>query len=101
MFNRDYKKLIKKHMDNEIEIISKIEGLIMESNNMKELMLNPLHNVYGIEQKHGNLKEIYTAELNRKLRVYIKPCANYPYNNLEEIVELEFIKIDDKHYGEG
>ena len=88
-------------MDKELDILSKIEGLIIESESMKSLILNPLHIVYGIEQKHGNLKEIYTARINSKLRLYIKPCADYPYNNLEQVVEVEFIEIDDKHYGEG
>ena len=87
-------------MINEIKTIQKIERLILESSNMKELMLNPLHIIYGIEKKNGELKEIYTAQLNSKLRLYIKPIGNYPYN-LEQIVELEFIMIDDKHYGEG
>ena len=96
MYKRDYKKLEKKHMDKELEILSKIEGLFFETNSMKELMLNPLHITYGIEQKKGNLKELYTAKLNNKLRLHIKPCCEYPYNNLEE-----FIEIDDKHYGEG
>lgn len=51
MYKRDLKKLQKKHMEKELDILSKIEGLILESENMKELMLNPLHLTYGIEQK--------------------------------------------------
>ena len=98
---KDYKKkLLNKNLQNEINRVSKIENLIIESNNMKELMLNPLSKVYSIEKKKGNLKEIYTAKINSKLRLYIKPCSSYPYNNLETIVELNFIEIDDKHYGE-
>lgn len=88
-------------MYREEERLMKIVDLLIESDNMKELILNPLHNVYNIEQKKGNLREIYTADLNSKLRLYMKPCAEYPYINLEEIVEIDFIKIDDKHYGEG
>lgn len=95
------KKLLDKHLNNEINVLEKIERLILESQNMKELMLNPLHSIYGIEKKTGNLKEIYTAKLNLKLRLYLKPNAEYPYDKLEQIVELEFVKIDDKHYGEG
>ena len=67
---------------------------------MKELMLNPLSIVYNIEKKSGNLKEIYTAKINKKLRMYIRPVGKYPYN-LEEIVEIELEQIDEKHYGEG
>ena len=52
------------------------------------------------KRKNGNLKEIYSARINQKLRMYIKPVGNYPYE-LEEIVEVELIEIDDKHYGEG
>lgn len=101
-YKKEYKKKLEnKHLNKEIDIIRKIERLIIETPNMKELMLNPLHIVYGIEKKSGDLKEIYTARLNSKLRLYIKPNAEYPYDNLEQIVELDFVKIDDKHYGDG
>ena len=30
----------------------------------------------------------------------MKPIGEYPYNNIL-IDKIEFIKIDDKHYGEG
>ncbi|MBO5477775.1 MAG: hypothetical protein J6A15_08500 [Clostridia bacterium] len=101
-YKKEYKKKLEnKHLNKEIDVIRKIERLIIETPNMKELMLNPLHIVYGIEKKSGDLKEIYTARLNQKLRLYIKPDAEYPYDNLEQIVELEFVKIDDKHYGDG
>ena len=64
------------------------------------MLLNPLSIVYGIKHKKENLKEIYTAKVNEKIRLYIKPIGDYPYNTVE-ITELEFIKIDNKHYGEG
>ena len=35
-----------------------------------------------------------------KLRMYIKPIGEYPYN-LEQIIEVELREIDDKHYKEG
>lgn len=73
---------------------------MIQSKNMKELMLNPLSIVYNIEKKTGNLKEIYTARINQKLRMYIRPVGRYPYN-LEEIIEIELEQIDDKHYGKG
>ena len=101
-YKKEYKKKLEnKHLNKEIYVIRKIERLIIETPNMKELMLNPLYIVYGIEKKSEDLKEIYTARLNSKLRLYIKPNAEYPYDNLEQIVELEFVKIDDKHYGDG
>ena len=30
----------------------------------------------------------------------MKPIGSYPYNTME-ITDIEFIDIDDKHYGEG
>ena len=101
-YKKEYKKKLEnKHLNKEIDAIRKIERLIIETPNIKESMLNPLNIVYGIEKKSGDLKEIYTARLNSKLRLYIKPNAEYPYDNLEQIVELEFVKIDNKHYGDG
>lgn len=98
---KDYKKKIEyKHLNNEINRISKIEKLILDSSNLRTLMVNPLRLMYGIEQKKGNLKEIYTAQINGKVRLHMKPIGEYPYN-LVEITEIEFVKIDDKHYGEG
>lgn len=100
-YKKDLQKKIKnKHKKNEEETIEAIEELMIQSNNMKELMLNPLSVVYNIEKKKGNLKEIYTARINSKLRMYIKPIGKYPYK-LEEIVEIELREIDDKHYGDG
>ncbi len=81
-------------------MILKIEDLILSVNNLHELINHPFKNVYGIEKKKNNLKEIYTAHINKKIRLYMKPASTYPYN-LIEITEIEFIKIDDKHYGEG
>ena len=101
-YNKDYdKKIIKKHLDKERITIEKVERLIIESINMKELLLNPLHYVYGIEKKKGNLKEVYTFKINSKLRGYFIPDAEYPYNNLEKIIDVQFLKIVDKHYGDG
>lgn len=98
---KDYKKKIEyKHLNAEIERIKSIECLILDSQNLKSLIINPLSITYGIEQKKGNLKEIYTAKINQKIRLYIKPIGEYPYN-IVEITELEFLKIDDKHYGDG
>ena len=98
---KDYKKKIEyKNLYKEIERIKNIEDLILDSKNLKSLISNPLSSIYSIEQKKGNLKEIYTAKVNQKIRLYIKPIGEYPYNTVE-ITELEFLKIDDKHYGEG
>lgn len=87
-------------MNKELTTIEAIEVLMVESENMKKLMLNPLARVYNINKKSGILKEIYTANVNKKIRMYIKPIGEYPYK-LEEIVEIELEQIDDRHYGEG
>lgn len=87
-------------MNKELATIEAIEVLMVESENMKKLMLNPLASVYNINKKSGILKEIYTANVNKKIRMYIKPIGEYPYK-LEEIVEIELEQIDDRHYGEG
>lgn len=30
----------------------------------------------------------------------MKPIGEYPYNQIE-ITDIEFLEIDDKHYGDG
>ena len=94
------KKIIGLHKVKEAERINEIEDLIVHSPNLKELMCNPLHLIYGIEQKKENLKEFYTADINGKLRLYMRPLGEYPYR-LMEIEGISFEKIDDKHYGDG
>lgn len=91
------KKIKSKHKKKEQETI---EELMIQSKNMQEVIISPLSRVYNIEKKQGNLKEIYTANINMKLRMYIKPIGEYPYK-LEKIVEVELREIDDRHYGEG
>ena len=45
-------------------------------------------------------KEFYTARINQNIRLFIRPVGEYPYNIID-IIELEFVSIDDSHYGEG
>lgn len=94
------KKIIDKHLIREQKTIEILEIALTAFKNLKELIHSDVAITYSIEKKTGNLKEIYTARINKKLRLYIKPIGEYPYNN-EEIIEVEFIKVDDKHYGEG
>ena len=61
---------------------------------------NTCINCFFIPNNEFRTPEI-NDKLNFKLRLYLKPKAEYPYDKLEQIVELEFVKIDDKHYGEG
>ena len=77
---KDYdRKIIKKHLTNEEIRIKLIENLIIVSANMKELINSPLSKIYKIQKKNGVLKEIYTARINEKMRLYIKPNGDYPY----------------------
>ena len=87
------KKIKNKHKKKEQETIEAIEELMIQSKNRQEVIINPLSRVYNIEKKQGNLKEIYTANINMKLRMYIKPIGEYPYK-LEKIVEVELREID-------
>ena len=77
-----------------------IKNIILSSNNLQELLCSPYKDIYYITKKSGNLKEYYTARINSKLRLIMKPEGEYPYNNLT-IDKIEFVSIDDKHYGEG
>ena len=99
-YKRDLKKLNKKHMIKEVENIYEICEYISLFNNMQELLSNNQTKLYGIEKKKGNLKEIYTAKVNDKIRLYLHPDGDYPYN-LIEINGIILEKMDDKHYGEG
>lgn len=94
------KKIIGKHLVREEKSIEIIELALLEARNLKEVIHSDIAITYHIEKKSGNLKEIYTANINKKLRLYMKPIGEFPYNN-EEIIEIEFIEIDDKHYGDG
>lgn len=87
-------------MIKELKIIDEICEFISVFNNMKELVSNNISKIYGIEKKKGNLKYIYTAKVNSKIRMYIRPLGEYPYD-LEKIEIVELVEIDDKHYGEG
>lgn len=50
------KKIIKKHMRKEELTIEAIEELIIQSQTMKILMLNPLARVYNINKKKWHTK---------------------------------------------
>ena len=100
-YKRDKKrKLIDKHKTKELERLENITSFIESKNTMKDVLDDNISRIYNIRQKHNNLKEIFTANLNDKLRLYMKPIGEYPYNLLE-ITEIEFDEIDDHHYGEG
>ena len=99
-YKKDYRKIIiNKHMVKEQEKINNIKNIILISRNFHELLCSPYKNVYYITKKSSNLKGYYTARINSKLRLIMRPEGEYPYNNLT-IDKIEFVSIDDKHYGE-
>ena len=98
-----YKRSLKKILKNktrELERLENIRNLILECDNLHLLLLSEFKNVYRIEKKTGDLKEFYTARLNDKIRLLMRPLGEYPYKEIE-INEIIFEDIDDKHYGEG
>ena len=97
-----YKRSLKKILKNkkrELERLENIKNLILECDNL-HLLLSEFKNVYHIEKKTGDMKEFYTARLNDKIRLLMRPVGEYP-NKEVEIDEIIFEDIDDKHYGEG
>ena len=88
-YNRSYKKnIVNKHLTKESERIENIINFLLSKN------------IYGISKKSGDSKEYYTARVNDKMRLLMKPNSNYPYD-LIEIEEIIFCDIDNTHYGEG
>ncbi len=98
-YKKSYSKIIKAN-SKEQERLENIKILFLNYSNLHDVLLTPYKEIYHIEQKTGNLKEYYTARVNKKIRLIMKPVGNYPYNTLE-ITDIEFIDIDNKHYGEG
>lgn len=94
------KQKVLKNRKRETERLENIKNIIISSENLHKLLLSEFKSIYRIEKKKGNLKEYYTARLNDKLRLLMKPVGEYPYKEIE-IDEIIFENIDDKHYGEG
>ena len=91
-------KLLKnKHKVAELEKLNNIKNIIINKENLHELMISEFKYIYDIRKKSGDLKELYSASLNSNIRLLFKPVGEYPYNEIE-IIELEFIEINDKHY---
>lgn len=98
---KSYKKyILNKNLEKEKIRIENIENLIINSKNLQSLINSPYKNIYHIEQKKADLKEYYTARVNSKIRLIMKPVGEYPYNKIE-IKEIEFLDIDIRHYREG
>lgn len=100
-YKKTYKKcLLNKHMNREIERLSNIKNLIIATPNFHKLLLSEYKNVYHIEKKNGSFKEYYSARLNSKIRLLMRPVGEYPYKEIE-IDEIIFEEIMNNHYGEG
>lgn len=50
------KKIVSKHMKKELETINKIEELMINTENMRKLLLSPFSKVYKIEKKERKSK---------------------------------------------
>ena len=98
--SKAYKRTERKVLKNKIRELEKLENIkniIIDSNKRKELMNSDFKYIYDIRKKDGNLKELYSASLNGNIRLLFKPIGSYPYKEIE-IVEIELIEINDKHY---
>ena len=96
-FKRDYKKL---KNPKDIATTNAIINILIGFDTLYDVVLSPFKGIYHIEQKKGNLKEYYTARVNSKYRIIMKPIGTYPYN-LIEIESIELIEINKDHYGGG
>lgn len=99
-YKKGIKKLKKDHKIHEMEELEKFKLLIYSHSNLQEVKDNPLSKHFSFEKKSGNLSDIYTAHLGSKIRVWVKPIGERPYK-LTEIDSVQFVQIDDKHYGDG
>lgn len=101
--SKNYKKAYKKVLKNktrEQERLNNIIMLFIKCPTLYDALNTPYKNIYYIEQKTATLKGIYTARINKKIRLLMKPIGSYPYNTME-ITDIEFLDIDNRHYGEG
>ena len=98
--SKNYKKTYNKILKNktiEQECLEKIKNVIISSNTLHDVITSPFKNIYHIEQKKENLKYLYTARLNKNIRLIMIPVGNYPYNTME-ITDIIFEDIDNNHY---
>lgn len=100
-YKKSYNKLLKR-CTNEKKRIQDIKDFLIRKDNLHEVLIDPLKNIYNIEQLHYNRKD-YSARINNsnnKLRLIMMPIGDYPYNTIE-ITDIEFVDIDNKHYEKG
>ena len=98
-YERDYKnKLVKKNKIDEINRETFIIRALKVNNNLYDALNDSYLKTRRFEKKKGNLKEFYTARLNDKIRIIMRPVGEYPYNTIL-IDEIVFEEVDDSHYG--
>lgn len=97
-YKKSYKKIIKKS-SREKEKIENIKNLLISKLTLHDVMIDPLHNIYHIEQLLHNRHD-YSARVNNKIRLIMIPVGNYPYNTIE-ITDIIFEDIDNYHYERG
>lgn len=95
-YKKAYQKLLK-NKSKEQARLENIKNVFIFAKTLHDVIISPYKNVYHIEQKKGNLKDIYTARINDKIRLIMYPIGDYPYNTME-IEDIIFEDIDDKHY---
>lgn len=100
-YKKSYKKLLK-NSSREKEKIENIKSLLISKKTLFDVMIDPLHNIYHIEQLTNNRHE-YSARIsnkNNKLRLIMIPVGEYPYKIIE-ITDIIFDDIDNYHYERG
>lgn len=97
-YKKSYKKILK-NSSKEKEKIENIKNLLISKSTLHDVMVDPLHNIYHIEQLKENRHD-YSARINNKIRLIMLPVGDYPYSILE-ITDIIFEDIDNYHYERG
>ena len=100
-YKNAYKKLLKRRTKDK-ERIENIKNLLISKNTLHDVMVDPLHIIYHIEQLSHNRHE-YSARINNsnnKMRIIMIPIGDYPYKTME-ITDIIFDDIDNYHYERG
>ena len=90
------RNIINKHKKEELTMIQDFIGILETYPNLHMFMISQYKIKYHVEQKKQNLKELFTARIN-KIRLIFKPCKEYPYEYIE-IEEIELEEVNDDHY---
>lgn len=94
-YKKSYSKILKNRAK-EKERVENIKNLLISKATLQDVMIDPLHNIYHIEELKHNRHD-YSARINNKIRLIMIPVGNYPYN-IVEITDIIFEDIDNYHY---